>query len=262
MKATFSSNVARCAEMIESSSRIVLLSGAGLSTSAGIPDFRGPDGLYRKLGIENPERIFDIGTFEKDPSFYYGFHREFLRQVESVKPTAAHRFFARLEEQGKLAGIVTQNIDALHQKAGSSKVLEIHGSIWRSHCTRCGKGYSYEESARKVETEGVPHCDSCRSVLKPDVVFFGENVLQFEACQELVARSDLLFVVGSSLVVTPAAWLPSLCPGPVIVVNKGELSTTWLPSSRISLHVEEDIDTFFRSVAEKLGWSPLDAVTR
>ncbi|MFA0887554.1 MAG: NAD-dependent deacetylase [Synergistales bacterium] len=255
MNVTFSSSVARCADMIQSSVRIVLLSGAGLSTSAGIPDFRGPEGLYRKLGIENPERIFDIGVFERDPSFYYGFHKEFLRQVEAVKPTAAHRFFARLEEQGKLDGIVTQNIDALHQKAGSSKVLEIHGSIWRSHCTRCGKGYSYEASARKVEAEGVPHCDSCRAVLKPDVVFFGENVMQFDACQELVARSDLLFVVGSSLVVTPAAWLPSLCPGKIVVVNKGEISRSYLPSSRVALHVEEDIDTFFTALAEKLGLS-------
>ena len=153
-----------------------------------------------------------------------------------------------------MAGIVTQNIDALHQKAGSAKVLEIHGSIWKSHCTGCGKGYSYRESARKVETEGVPLCDSCRGVLKPDVVFFGENVMQFEACQELAAGADLLFVVGSSLVVTPAAWLPSLCPGNIVVVNRGEISRTYLPASRVALHVEEDIDTFFTALAERLGF--------
>ena len=254
MDQALSAAAGQVSEMVRASRQIVLLSGAGMSTSAGIPDFRGPDGLYRKLGIDNPERIFDIEAFERDPSFYYGFHREFLRQVEAVKPTAAHRFFARLEERGKLAGIVTQNIDALHQKAGSAKVLEIHGSIWKSHCTRCGNGYSYRESARKVETEGVPLCDSCRGVLKPDVVFFGENVMQFEACQELAAGADLLFVVGSSLVVTPAAWLPSLCPGTIVIVNRGEISRTYLPASRVALHVEEDIDTFFTALAERLGF--------
>ncbi len=243
----------RCADLIASAERIVLLSGAGMSTSAGIPDFRGPEGLYAKLGIENPERIFDIGVFEVNPAFYYKFHREFLRQVEAVQPTWGHRFFARLEKEGRMSGIVTQNIDALHQRAGSAKVLEIHGSIWQSRCTKCGKNYGYRESARKVEAEGIPLCDRCQSVIKPEVVFFGENVMQFEACQELVASADLLFVVGSSLAVTPAAWLPSLCPGNIVVVNKGEISRTWLPSSRVSLHVDEDIDAFFQSVAARMG---------
>jgi NAD-dependent deacetylase len=244
---------ARCAGLIATAERIVLLSGAGMSTSAGIPDFRGPGGLYSKLGIENPERIFDIGVFEANPAFYYGFHREFLRQVEAVEPTWAHRFFARLENEGRMSGIVTQNIDALHQRAGSVNVLEIHGSIWQSRCTKCGQGYGYRESARKVEADGVPLCDRCQSVIKPEVVFFGENVNQFDACQELVANADLLFVVGSSLAVTPAAWLPSLCPGNIVVVNKGEISRAWLPASRVTLHAEEDIDAFFRSVAEKMG---------
>ena len=243
---------ARCADLIAASNRIVLLSGAGMSTSAGIPDFRGPHGLYASLGIENPERIFDIGVFRTDPAFFYGFHREFLRQVEAVKPTWGHRFFARLEKDGKMAGIVTQNIDALHQRAGSVKVLEIHGSIWQSLCTKCGKIYGYRESARKVEAERVPLCDRCHSVIKPEVVFFGENVRHFEECQELVANADLLFVVGSSLAVTPAAWLPSLCRGSIAIVNKGEISKSWLPSSRVALHAEEDIDVFFRSVAERM----------
>ncbi len=253
MNHSLTGNAARCGELILGASRIALLSGAGMSNSAGIPDFRGPDGLYRKLGIDNPERIFDIGVFRADPSFFYGFHREFLRQVEAVKPTFGHRFFAGLEKEGRMKGIVTQNIDALHQRAGSLNVLEIHGSIWKSHCTKCGKGYGYSESCRKVFEEGVPVCDRCGSVVKPDVVFFGENVMQFEACQELVAGSDLLFVVGSSLAVTPAAWLPSLCPGHIVIVNKGEISRTWLPSSRVALHVEEDIDAFFRPVASHLG---------
>ena len=211
-----------------------------------------PRGTLREAGDQNPERIFDIGVFEANPAFYYGFHREFLRQVEAVKPTWAHRFFAQLEKEGRMSGIVTQNIDALHQRAGSVNVLEIHGSIWKSRCTKCGKSYNYRESARKVEAEGVPLCDACRSAIK-EVVFFGENVLHFEACQQLVSSADLLFVVGSSLAVTPAAWLPSLCTGNIVVVNKGEISRTWLPSSRVALHVEEDIDAFFQSLAARMG---------
>jgi len=247
------SNADRCAEMLLSSSRIALLSGAGLSTRAGIPDFRGPDGLYSRLGIENPERIFEIGTFLSDPAFFYDFYRDFLKLLETVKPTWTHRFFAVLESLGRLSGIVTQNIDALHQRAGSRNVLEIHGSVWQSHCTKCGKGYTYRESTAKIAGERVPHCDRCGAVIKPDIVFFGENVLRFDECRDLSASADLFLVVGSSLAVTPAAWLPAVCPGRVVVVNKGEISRAWLPSSRVALHAEEDIDTFFRAVATRAG---------
>ncbi len=256
MQSFLSESAALCAAEIAKARHLVLLSGAGMSTGAGIPDFRGPDGLYRRLGIRNPERIFDIDVFRSDPSFFYGFHKEFLRQVEAVTPTFAHRFFARLEQMGRLDGIVTQNIDALHQKAGSAKVLEIHGSIWESHCTGCGRRFSYGEALRKVESETVPLCERCQSVIKPDVVFFGENVMEFEACQELVAGSDLLFIVGSSLAVTPAAWLPSQCQGRIIVVNRGEISKAYLPAYRVALHVEEDIDTFFEALAHEMGIKP------
>lgn len=247
------SDAQQCVEMILSSGRIALLSGAGMSTSAGIPDFRGPGGLYSRLGIENPERIFEIGAFFSNPATFYDFYRDFLKLLETVTPTWSHRFFAALENQGRLSGIVTQNVDALHQRAGSRNVLEIHGSVWLSHCTKCGKEYGYAASAAKVAKERVPLCDACGSVIKPDIVFFGENVRQFENCQDLVSNADLLFVVGSSLVVTPAAWLPGLCPGRIVVVNKGEISRAWLPPSRISLHAEEDIDTFFRAVAQLAG---------
>lgn len=247
------SGAERCAGLIASSGSIALLSGAGMSTRAGIPDFRGPEGLYSRLGIENPERIFEIGTFFANPAFFYDFYRDFLKLLETVKPTWAHRFFAVLESQGRLSGIVTQNIDALHQRAGSRNVLEIHGSVWQSHCTKCGKGYTYGESAEKIASERVPLCDRCGGVIKPDIVFFGEDVRRFDDCRDLVAKADLLFVVGSSLAVTPAAWLPGVCPGRIVVVNRGEISSSWLPSSRVALHAEEDIDTFFRAVAVRMG---------
>lgn len=242
----------RCAEMIEEAKNIVLLSGAGMSTNAGIPDFRGPQGLYRKANISNPESIFDIVYFDRDPNLFYSFHNEFLDSLERITPTFGHRFFAALEEQGKLEGVITQNIDSLHQKAGSRKVYEIHGGIWDSFCRECGKRFSLETMKGKMETEKIPHCDRCGGVIKPDIVFFGEMVKHLGKCQQLATSADLLFVVGSSLAVTPAAMLPSMCRGRIVVVNKGDLSRSYLSRDRIDLLAEEDIDQFFREVAGHL----------
>lgn len=238
----------QCADLVERAKSIVLLSGAGCSTAAGIADFRGPNGLYRTAGIDDPERIFDISYFHRDPSFFYRFHRTFLRALDEVEPTFTHRFFAGLEEQGKMAGIITQNIDSLHQRAGSRKVLEIHGGIWDTFCTRCGRAFDFETAREKTLDEDVPCCDACGGVLKPDVVFFGEAVKHLFECQALARQADLFFVVGSSLVVTPAAFLPAMTSGAIVVVNKGELSHSHLPASRVDVFAEEDIDTFFTAV--------------
>jgi len=248
MMNTLENTASKCAQMIEESDRIVLLSGAGMSTSAGLPDFRGPDGIYRrKLGV-NPERIFDIDWFRRDPSFFYGFHREFLRSLEKIEPTFTHHFFAALEKEGKMAGIITQNIDSLHQRAGSKKVLEFHGGVWSSFCTSCGKTWDYQRSVTMAFASDVPRCDSCNGIVKPDIVFFGEMVKHLDESRELARRSDLFFVVGSSLNVTPAALLPALSPGKIVVVNRGEIAHHYLPQDRIDLFAEEDIDTFFKAV--------------
>lgn len=241
-----------CAEMIGKARSVVLLSGAGLSTNAGIPDFRGPQGLYRKANISNPESIFDISYFERDPSLFYSFHKEFLDSLDTVLPTFGHRFFAALEEAEKLDGIITQNIDSLHQKAGSRKVYEIHGGIWDSYCRKCGKKFSLETMKAKMKEEKIPHCDKCGGVIKPDIVFFGEMVKHLGKCQQLASSADLLFVVGSSLAVTPAAMLPSMCRGRLAVVNKGDISRSYLSRDRIDLLAEEDIDDFFGEVAKHL----------
>ncbi|HOX43848.1 MAG TPA: Sir2 family NAD-dependent protein deacetylase [Myxococcota bacterium] len=243
-----------CARLLRQSRSAALLSGAGMSTAAGIQDFRGPQGLYRQLGVDEPERLFDIRHFLLDPSDFYEFHARFVELVGRVQPTRAHRFFAELESRGKLRGIITQNIDSLHQRAGSKNVLEIHGGIWQSTCLRCGKLYDLDRATRLMELQGVPHCESCGGPLKPDVVFFGEAVKHLEECRRLAEQVDLFFVAGSSLVVTPAAVLPALCPGRIVVVNRGELSHAFLPPERIALLVEEDIDTFFDAVRAALGW--------
>jgi len=242
-----------CADEIKKANNIVLLSGAGMSTNAGIPDFRGPNGIYRRqLGV-NPERIFDIDYFLEDPSFFYKFHREFLQTLKNIKPTYAHKFFAALEKNGKLKGIITQNIDSLHQMAGSKNVMEIHGGIWKSFCIDCNKTWDYEESMKLVFSQEVPRCDRCGGIIKPDIVFFGEMVKHLEESQKLVKECDLLFVVGSSLVVTPAALLPRLARGKIIIVNKGETNKSYLPSNIPTLHVEQDIDEFFKAVNYHIG---------
>ncbi len=246
-------NAKKCAEWIERASRIVVLSGAGMSTAAGIPDFRGPNGIYNILKIENPERIFEINTFYQDPSIFYKFGRALLGTIKDVEPTLAHRFFAALEEKGKMAGIVTQNIDALHQRAGSRNVFEIHGGIWDTYCTKCNKKYDYDTATAKILDEDVPLCNECKGVLKPDVVFFGESVKYLNECQTLAQKADLFFVIGSSLVVTPAALLPSLTSASIVVVHKGEMSHMYLSKDRIGIFADEDIDTFFTAVNGYLG---------
>lgn len=233
---------------------VVALTGAGISTAAGLPDFRGPEGLYQKAGIEDPERIFDIGTFRQNPSLFYRFHRAFLRALEHVEPTFAHRFLAEAERCGRLTGVITQNIDALHQRAGSHRILEIHGSVWESFCTRCHARYDYACSVEKTFRETVPRCDRCQGVLKPDVVFFGEGVKQLEACQELVTEADLLVVLGTSLTVMPAALLPSLCRGRIVVVSRGNVAVPAFPFFDRIFTVDEDLDRFFCELS--LWWTP------
>ncbi len=243
--------VERVAELLAGARNVVLLSGAGLSTSAGIADFRGPNGLYRRLDIEDPELIFDIRAFMRDPARFYRFHREFLKQVESVEPTYTHRFFAFLERAGVCRCVVTQNIDSLHQRAGSSNVLEIHGGIWENTCLSCGGRTDLKWMKEKLVFQDVPRCDACGGIVKPDIVFFGEIVKHFEACCEVVEGADLLFVVGSSLTVPPAATLPARARGDVVVVNKGELCEDFLRGKRVSARVEEDIDRFFEALARR-----------
>lgn len=243
-----------CAKWIEQAKRIVVLSGAGMSTNAGIPDFRGPKGLYKTLDIPNPHQVFEIETFNRDPSIFYRFGKEFLTNIKKVDPTFSHRFFAALEERGKMAGIITQNIDALHQRAGSKKVFEIHGGVWETHCTKCHRVYDYDTATEKILKEEVPLCIDCGGVLKPDVVFFGEPVKRLYECQALAQNADLFFVLGTSLTVSPAAMMPGFSSGKIVVVHKGEISHFYLPKERIDMFADEYLDTFFKKVNSHLDF--------
>jgi NAD-dependent deacetylase len=235
-------------KLIDESKKIVILSGAGISTNTGIPDFRGENGIYTKADIENPELIFDYYYFKDHPELFYNFHKKFLEYVENAKPTYAYEKIYDLEKQNKLLGIITQNIDSLHKMAGNKNVLEIHGGLYDNYCLKCGEKYSYKQVKGKINNQEVPRCDKCNSIIKPDIVFFGEMVKDIEESIEMMKDSDLLMILGSSLSVTPAAYLPMYSDSRIIVVNKGEFFTNNLKSENIEYIFDEDIDHFFEKI--------------
>ncbi len=239
--------VVRCAQLIEESNYICALTGAGISTSAGVPDFRGPKGLYVTRRYD-PDTVFDINYFLQDPKPFYDFTRDFIALEAALKPTKAHYFLTNLEERGKLKGVITQNIDLLHKRAGTKNVLELHGSYWESFCLTCRRAFSYSEMKEKIQAEEIPHCP-CGGVIKPDVVFFGENVKHLNEAFTLAEASDLFFVIGTSCVVQPAASIPALSNGKIIVVNRDPV---FIDGANIEVSVQTDIDTFFNSVSQLL----------
>ena len=207
-------------EAIENAKCVGCLTGAGVSTLCGIPDFRGPQGLYKQ---PNAERIFDIDWFDRDPSVYYNGCAELVYGLDKFLPGPVHKALKHLEDKGKLAGIATQNIDMLHQKAGSSNVYEVHGSPILHHCRRCGDEKTFEEIMAMLKGGGIPKC-TCGGAYKPDITFFGESLPEeaFRSAQELAIRSDVFLVLGTSLTVFPAAGLPRLtlqAGGKVFIVN-------------------------------------------
>ena len=189
---------------IDESDNVVFFGGAGVSTESGIPDFRSVDGLYNQKWKYPPETILSHSFFVKYPEEYYRFHREKL-VIDGVKPNAAHLKLAELEQAGKLRAVVTQNIDGLHQAAGSKKVLELHGSILRSYCSACGRPYPAD---KMNHGEGVPRC-SCGGVIRPDIVLYEEpldDAVVSEAIR-VISGAEVLIIGGTSLNVYPAAGL-------------------------------------------------------
>jgi NAD-dependent deacetylase len=236
-----------CAELIKQSQSIAALTGAGISTNAGIPDFRGPQGLYVTKRYD-PEKVFDINYFCRDQKPFFEFAKDFLELETKIKPTFTHQFLARLEKEEKLIGIVTQNIDSLHQLAGSKKVLEMHGSFWNSFCLDCNQKFSFEEMKEKIQNVNIPLCE-CGGVIKPDIVFFGENVKFLTESFRLAHQADLFFVIGTSCIVYPAASVPQYAQGKIVVINKDKVD---LDLPNVALEVEGDSDEFFKEVAKYL----------
>jgi NAD-dependent deacetylase len=208
-------------DLIQESRHCVAFTGAGVSTFSGIRDFRGKNGLYKD---QNAEKIFDIEVFREDPSFYYRATRDFIYNLENKQPSVVHRALAALETRDLLKAVITQNIDLLHQKAGSKKVIEIHGSPTLHRCPSCETAMDFASVAALVKAGALPRCERCGSVLKPEITFFGET-LPSEALREArdeAAKADLMLVLGSSLLVYPAASLPHYTldsGGDIVIVN-------------------------------------------
>ena len=208
----------RLKEMVEKSERIVFFGGAGVSTESGIPDFRSTDGLYHQQWKYPPETILSHTFYIRNTEEFYRFYKAKMLMLDA-KPNAAHKKLAQWEAQGQLTGVVTQNIDGLHQAAGSKKVYELHGSVLRNYCTKCGAFY---DAAYIKEAEGVPRC-SCGGVIKPDVVLYEEGLddRTIRGAIRAISQADLMIIGGTSLAVYPAAGLIDYFEGEnLVVINK------------------------------------------
>ncbi|MBQ7641115.1 MAG: NAD-dependent protein deacylase [Acholeplasmatales bacterium] len=228
-------DIERLKEAIKESNKIVIFSGAGLSTNSGIPDFRSADGLYNQETNINirPEEIISHSFFVNNPDYFFNFYFDKMVYLDA-KPNLAHKYFAKLEKEGKVLAVVTQNIDNLHQLAGSKNVIELHGSTERNYCMKCHKFYSLKEVYN--EKHMIPHC-SCGGIIKPDVVLYEEN-LDGDAINkalDAISNADMLIVVGTSLTVYPAAGFVRYFRGKnLVLLNKSE--TYYDKEATIAIH--------------------------
>ena len=208
-------------KIIDESQNIVFFGGAGVSTESGIPDFRSQDGLYNQKYKYPPERIVSHSFFRAKTEEFYEFYKDKMIFPEA-KPNAAHLKLAELEKAGKLSAVITQNIDGLHQMAGSKNVLELHGSIHRNYCQGCGKFYAVDHI---MNSEGIPKCEDCGGLIKPDVVLYEEGLdaRVTDAAVRAIASADTLIIGGTSLIVYPAASYINYFRGKnLVVINKSD----------------------------------------
>ena len=208
-------------KIIDSHNRIVFFGGAGVSTESGIPDFRSQDGLYNMQYKYPPEQIISHTFFVHDTKEFYRFYKDKML-ITNVEPNPAHKKLAELEKAGKLLAVVTQNIDGLHQLAGSKTIYELHGSIHRNYCTRCRKFFGPDYLK---ESDGIPKCDACGGVIKPDVVLYEEGLDSdvINGAVRAISKADCLIIGGTSLEVGSAAQLAHMYHGQyMIIINKGK----------------------------------------
>ena len=214
-------SVKKLQAIIDKSSRIVFFGGAGVSTESGIPDFRSVDGLYHQKFNYPPETILSYSFYKSHKSEFFDFYRSKILHLEAM-PNEAHKKLAQLEKAGRLTAVVTQNIDGLHQKAGSIRVIELHGSVHRNLCGNCGCMY---EAQFMQESTGIPQC-TCGGDIKPDVVLYEENLNHgvLEEAVKVLSQADTLIIGGTSLAVYPAAGLVDYFKGSnLVIINRGEL---------------------------------------
>lgn len=248
-----SEQIEKLKELIDNSERVVFFGGAGVSTESGIPDFRSKDGLYNQHDVRfdryQPEYLLSHSCLVYEPKVYYEFHRQKM-DTRNIEPNNAHKYLAKLEEMGKLIGIVTQNIDGLHQKAGSKRVFEIHGSALRNYCMSCGK--EYPENYIFESEEPIPKC-SCGGTIRPDITLYEEGLPedQVQGAIDALARADMLIIGGTSLTVYPAASFINYFRGKtLVVINQSDIDVR---GAQNTLIIKEKIGKVFTELAGLQG---------
>lgn len=210
-------------QLMKQSKNTVVVTGAGISTEAGIPDFRGDKGIYRQMGEDRVMRVINIDFFRRHTGEFYDFYRKYFT-FPDVEPSKAHYMLAELEKKGVISAIVTQNIDNLHQQAGSKNVIPVHGNAAQFVCTRRSCRKTYSHTIMDQYPEGVPRCTECDGVLKPDVILFGEQIQNYAPARESILQAHLVIVIGSSLTVYPlAGFVREFCTftQDLVIINKG-----------------------------------------
>lgn len=241
--------IERTAHLLSTAHAAWALTGAGVSTASGIPDFRSPGGLWE---LADPHEVSSVAGFRRNPSAFYSFWVWRFRRMEQAQPNAVHSLLSQLEARGRLRGVITQNIDGLHQRAGSSVVFEVHGHIRSGTCLLCRGAYSMAEIVHQTEVVGVAHCP-CGRLIKPNVVLFGEDLgPDFTGAWEAITHADLLFVLGTSLMVWPAAGLvprASALGATLIIANRDPTPY----DDRAEVTLRGDLAETARLLAHELG---------
>lgn len=240
--------IAQFRKFIDEAESVVFFGGAGVSTESGIPDFRSKDGLYNQHDVQfdkyRPEYLLSHSCLVNEPKVYYEFHRQKM-DTRRIEPNMAHKVLARLEQEGKMDAVITQNIDGLHQKAGSKKVYEIHGSALRNYCSRCKR--KYDQNYIFDSKEDIPHCE-CGGIIRPDIVLYEEGLPE-DAVQNAIlaiSKADLLIIGGTSLTVYPAASFINYFRGRyLVVINRDDLN---VKEAENTLIIKEKIGEVFSQI--------------
>lgn len=236
----------QCAYFIKEAKNICVLTGAGISTNIGIPDFRSKNGWYSK----EPSDILSFSNFINNPKEVYKFLYKYYKLID-VEPSLTHFLLSDLEERGKRLTIITQNIDGIHQKSGSSDVIEYHGNLRKSNCILCSKEYLIETVLNEniEDNDFIYKCD-CGGLIKPNITLFGEDILEDSFAKKEISKADLVIVIGTSLEVAPFLELPLNAPieAPIIIINK---NPTYLDDNRMSIVIHQDCDKAFEKIFEK-----------
>lgn len=244
----FNEQIKTLKDMIEESHTIAFFTGAGISTLSGIPDFRSKNGLYsNRYHGKKPEKILHIKYFNKHPEEFYAFYREKLL-IDNIDPNVIHLFISELQQLGKDVTVVTQNIDGLHEKAGSLKIHNLHGTIHRNYCVDCKKEYDIDYIK---QTDGIPYCKECGGIIRPAITFYGEFLDKetFKQTRLDTKNADLLIVLGTSLVVYPASEIVSHFRGKhLVIINKKRTRF----NHQANLVIQEDFAKVFNALLKEL----------